>query len=172
MTIDSTLVAEEVRFLLGGLSTTVMSEEILDKLIQRNILEYGGEDDNFCIVTYQSLLDTLQYLLNAEAAGVATGTGGGILLEREETLGKRKIRVKYSDNTTGSATGWQSIYDKYIKDPSLVCKSLITSGTPVVIIGGTSQKQYDTVSNNPDSKNGWSVSSICGGDKRGRNGGW
>lgn len=157
--------------MLGGLSESVMPDVTLNKVIQRNIDKYGDEDENLCIVTYKSLLDTLQYLINAQAAGSA-GSSGGAVLSIEEEIGKRRIKKTFSDASNGIDTGWEGLYAKYVSDPSLVCTSLVPEGgSGLVIIGGTSQSQYDKVANNPDSKNGWSVSSSCQRDRT-RNGGW
>ncbi|AHK11537.1 hypothetical protein S140_130 [Shewanella sp. phage 1/40] len=161
--LDVSAISEEIRFLLGGLSITIMPDVTLNKIVQRNIEKYGDVDENLCIVTYKSLLDTLQYLINAQAAGSA-GSGGGSVLSIEEEIGKRRIKKTFSDGSNGTETGWEGLYAKYVSDPSLVCQSLVPeggSGSGLVIIGGTSQTQYDKVNSNPDTRNGWSATRLC-----------
>lgn len=159
MTVTVSAVNLEIRFLLGGLPTSTLSDEVLNQIIQRNIDKYGDTDDKFCIVTYQSLLDALQYLINKSAQGSGS-VSGGALIEREEVVGKKRIRVKYSPDASGAPTGWEELYDKFLKDPTLVCDSLVdptTTSVGSVIIGGVSNKEYERVKSNPDSRNGFSL---------------
>jgi hypothetical protein len=154
-------VNSEVRYLLGGLTTSVMSDELLNFIIQRNIDQYGDADSNLCLVTYESLKEVLRYLINKDAAG-STGTSGGALIKRVEEIGSRRIEVSYSADGSGTVNGWQSLLDFYTKHPEEVCISLKpTTQSSTVIIGGVSQKEYDRVKNNTDSRNGMSMIPSC-----------
>lgn len=150
----------EIRFLLGSLPTSILSDDILNKIIQRNIDKYGSEDDKACIVTYKSLLDALQYLINESAQGSGS-ISGGALTERTEQVGKKKITVKYSPDASGAPTGWEELYEKFLADPTLVCDSLVnpptSSALGSVIIGGVSNKEYDRVKSDPDNRSGYSM---------------
>jgi hypothetical protein len=151
----------EIRYLLGGMTTSVMSDELLNFIIQRNIDQYGDLDENLCLVTYEALKEVLRYLVNKDAAGSA-GTSGGAVIKRVEEIGKRRIEVSYSADGSGTVNGYQSLLDFYTKHPEEVCTSLKpATSSATVIVGGTSQKQYDKVADNPDSRNGWTMSNIC-----------
>lgn len=159
MALNTVTIAEEIRFLLGGLSVATMSDELLTKIIQRNIDKYGDDDANLCIVTYRSLLDVLQYLINQSAQGSGSIAGGAVI-ERTEYVGKKRITEKYSSEQSGSLSGWEDLYDKFLKNPALVCESLIpdpsdTSG--MVIIGGVNMDSYIANLDDPTTRNGFDI---------------
>lgn len=144
----------EIRHLLGGLSTTVMDDPTMDLIIQREVDKLSLEDEDECLVTYNSLLAVLQYLINAQAADSA----GGKVLEREEKNGKRSAKIKFSKD---GDSGWQDLYDKFLRSPELVCESLSNVSTTiggVVSIGGTSEEEYARVNGRGDSRNGYQTS--------------
>ena len=153
----------EVRYLLGGLDTTIMSDAVMDDIIQRSVNEHSLEDEDFCIVTYESLLAVLRYLIRAQAAGAGGVSGSGAVKSREESVGKRSVKVQYDVGVSGAtSSSWEALLDDFIANPQYVCDSLVnpeTSGSGVVIIGGVSQKQYDKVRSNPDSRDGTTPSS-------------
>lgn len=155
----------EIRLLLGSLPTSTLSDDLLNLFIQNNIDEYGDLDENKCVVTYQALLDALRYLdRRSQQESASSGTSGAVNL-REEMIGKRKIRVEYSDGSEGGKiTTWGDILQDFLDDPSLVCTSLVdpTKKKALVIIGGVSQKEYDRVNNDTDSRNGYSATSPNG----------
>jgi hypothetical protein len=154
----------DIRLLLGGLPTSTLSDEILDLFIQQNITKYGDDDANLCIVTYNSLLDALRYLDRKSQQESASGGTSGAVKVREESIGNRRIKLEFTDGSQGGkATTWDDILLDFLADPSLVCSSLIDPNKKKapVIIGGVSQKEYDRVKNNTDSRNGMSMIPSC-----------
>jgi hypothetical protein len=161
--ISISAVNADIRLLLGGLPTSTLSDEILDLFIQQNITKYGDDDANLCIVTYQSLLAALQYLDRRSMQGSAVTGASGDLKRRTEKLGAREISVEYETGSDGGkAASWAVLYDDFLRNPQYVCISLKpTTVSSTVIIGGVSQKEYDRVKNNTDSRNGMSMIPSC-----------
>lgn len=154
-----------VRYYLGGLSTSILSDEILDFIIVNKITEYGDIDDNLCIVTYQSLLEALQYLDRRAMQGSAATGASGDLKRIEERIGQRVIKKEFETGSDGgTAASWGTLYDDFLANPQYICKSLIdnTKDKAIVLIGGVSQKEFDRVKTNTDSRNGWSMIPKCG----------
>lgn len=151
-------VNEEIRFLLGDLSVSVISDENLNKIIQRSVDRHSLEDEDFCIVTYESILATLQWLINKEQAN--TSATGGELTKRKEKVGDVEIQLEYSESTSTESTGWENLLDNFKNDPTIVCESLAylaKSDLGYALFGGVSQKEYHRVKDNPDSRNGYDV---------------
>jgi hypothetical protein len=164
LSIISSEVNTRIRFLLGGLPTSVLSDEVLNFIIDQNITKYGDVDENLCIVTYQSLVEALQYLdRRSKQESAASGVSGSVST-REEVLGKRRIKIQYSTgNEGGKSVSWAEILSEFIEDPSLVCDSLAvaTPDKALVLIGGVSQKEYSKVKNDSDSRNGLNSITSC-----------
>ena len=78
-------VNEEIRFLLGDLPLSSISDENLNRIIQKSVDRYSLEDEDFCIVTYESLLASLQWLVNKEQA--TSSTSGGQISQKKEKVG-------------------------------------------------------------------------------------
>lgn len=151
-------VNEEIRFLLGDLSVSVISDENLNKIIQRSVDNHSLEDEDFCVVTYESLLSTLQWLVNKEQA--TSSTAGGSISQKKEKVGDVEIQVSYTSSSSGEPSGWENLIEKFNNDPTLVCESLAylaKSDLGYALFGGVSQKEYDRVNDNLDSRNGYDV---------------
>lgn len=150
-----------VRFVLGGLSTAVLDDTTLNQIIQ-SVLDSGLAATE-CQEKYYSVKQTLIYLDTKSAAGNA---GTGAVSKIVEKVGQRSITKEFDTGTTGIASSWSSVLDDFLADPQsyLLCNpfpSGSTNNSGSVIIGGVSQKQYDKVATNSDSRNGWSMGSIC-----------
>jgi hypothetical protein len=147
-------VNDEVRFLLGGLSTSTMDDTTLNKLIDNNISKYSTEDSDFCIVTYKSLLDALRYLIRQE--DLQSGSSSSVVKRREKN-NRREIEVQYSES---SSSGYKTLLDDFLKHPEWVCEDLVDRLVPSgsVHIGGVSESEYDKVNNDKDSRNGYKTS--------------
>jgi hypothetical protein len=134
----------------------------MDSIIQRSVDDHSLEDADLCIVTYESLIAVLRYLIRAQAAGGVAGSGA--VKSREEEIGRRRIKIQYDVGVSGvTASSWETLLDDFIANPQYVCESLLsaeTSGSGNVIIGGVSQKQYNAVITNPDGRNGSTPSSF------------
>lgn len=151
-------VNSEVRFLLGDLPTSAISDDNLNRFIQRSVDNHSLEDEDFCIVTYESILSTLQWLINKEQA--TSSTAGGALKKKKEKVGDVEIQVEYSESSSGDPTGWENLLEKFNTDPTLVCESLAylaKSDLGYALFGGVSQSEYKRVKDNPDSRNGYDV---------------
>ncbi len=158
MAFTITDVNEEIRFLLGDLSLSSISDENLNRIIQKSVDRHSLEDEDFCIVTYESLLASLQWLVNKEQA--TTGSGSGIISKKREKVGDVEVQVEYTSSSSGEPSGWENLLDKFNNDPTLVCESLAylaKSDLGYALFGGVSQKEYDRVNDNPDSRNGYDV---------------
>lgn len=154
MTFTIADVNEEIRFLLGDLPVSVISDENLNKIIQRSVDNHSLEDEYFCIVTYASILSTLQWLINKGQASSSTE-----ITKRKEKVGDVEIQLEYSSPST-ELTGWENLLEKFNSDPTLVCESLAylaKSDLGYALFGGVSQKEYHRVKDNPDSRNGYDV---------------
>lgn len=121
-----------IRFWLGNLPTSAMSDADMTVFIEMNITTYG--DDN-CKIAYYSTLDALYWLLREEAKGQGSSGGGGAgtyVSKVQEKVGKREITKEWrtdSSGTSTTATGWQSIIDQLIKDPTLIgCNPIPSTG--------------------------------------------
>lgn len=153
-----------VRFVLGGLSTAVLDDVTLNQIIQ-NVLDSGLATTE-CQEKYYSVKQTLIYLDTKSAAGSAGTGASGAVSKIVEKVGQRSITREYDTGTAGTASSWGSVLDDFLADPQsyLLCNpfpSGTTNNSGSVIIGGVSQKQYDKVATNSDSRNGWAMGSIC-----------
>ena len=151
-------VNSEVRFLLGDLPTSTISDDNLNRFIQRSVDNHSLEDEDFCIVTYESILSTLQWLVNKEQA--TNGSGSGLISKKREKVGDVEIQVEYTSSASGESSGWENLLEKFNTDPTLVCESLAylaKSDLGYALFGGVSQKEYKRVKDNHDSRNGYDV---------------
>lgn len=156
-TINREEVKERVRFLLGDVSTSVLSEATLDMILDDCINEYGDDDTYLCEITYCTLLESLRYLIrkNQAESGVL-----GQQRRRKEVRGKTTIEVEYGDSTDYVTSGWQEMYTDYINHPEYVCDSLKSDTyVSLVKIGGVRQDEYLNIEGNLNSRSGWDVES-------------
>lgn len=156
-----------VRYFLGGIDEEVMTDEVMDYIINIYVDQYSLEDEDFCIVTYKSLIAVLRYLIRQEASDDGS-TGSGEVTRRREKRGLQEVELQYDIQSSTSPNGkttWQDILDDYLAHPEYVCASLINiddAGKGIVIIGGVSQKEAERVESNPDRRTAWSsMGNIC-----------
>lgn len=139
----------KTRFYLGDVDSSTLSSATIQMVIADAIAIYTDDDTYNCEILYYTVIECLQYLIRKEAANK------GNEIEREEQNAKRRVKVKYSS----SASAWEGLLSDYRKDAGLICASLVDPNKQgSVIIGGVSQKEYDRVNNNPDSRNALSPS--------------
>tara|TARA_R110000851_G_scaffold151683_3_gene293004 strand:+ start:2211 stop:2750 length:540 start_codon:yes stop_codon:yes gene_type:complete len=156
MAVDIQEVNTRVRFLLGGADETVISDIILNGIIQGCIDNIGTEDEFYCEIVYCSLLETLRYLIrhNQMNSGIT-----GNQRKRKEQNGKRTIEVEFGDSSDVVLDGWKAMYEDFLSNPSWVCEELSPKGgINLVLIGGVSEKEYQRVKNDPDSRNAYQTS--------------
>ena len=159
-TIES--VRTDIRYYLGGASDSVITDTVLDDIITRTMTRYSLDfnlDSDYCKTVYYSLLETLRYLIRSNST--SDGSSGGDVKERKEKVGDLELTLKYSEGSDAE-DGWGDLYDDFLSNPQYVCeelKDLAVSSFPSVYFGGVSQKEYNRVNNNRDSRNGWDVES-------------
>lgn len=146
-------VNEDVRFKLGGLSVSVMTDLTLNKIID-GVIEAGSytyEDSDKCIVTFYSLIETLRYLILQQEMNSG---GVGKTTRRREKNSRREIEVEYSEI---GDTGYSKMLSYFMTHPEVICKSLVKTlcSRGPVYIGGTSKSEYDKVQSNKDSRDGY-----------------
>lgn len=155
---DVTEIRDYIRFWLGDLSESYISDDAMNVFITMNIDKYG---DNLCKITFYSTIDILRWLIREGAKG-SSGTGAsGALKSIEEESGKRRIKKTYETSGEGAVeSGWQSVLDDLLENPSTIgCNPIDAStdsgATGSVVIGGVSHREAERVNNDPDTRNGY-----------------
>ncbi len=156
-TIDRNKVAERVRFLMGDVSENQLSQETLLNIIEECITIYGDDDKFECEVTYCALLKAIRYMINKQNSN--QGGDSGTLVGSKEKVGELLIEKRFSsDSSSNGSSGWEKMYDYYLKHPEDVCPSLVPdggSGSGLVLIGGVEQDEYERVQSDPNSRNAY-----------------
>lgn len=143
MTISVEQVNDDVRALLGGIDQTIVDDNTLNKLIQRNIDKYGDQDESLCEVVYYTILDLTNHLAVAAAVDSATNGGSGAISSKREKEGSVEVETKYDTGNTTTTSSWEDIRQMFINDPTLVCDSLqdlTASTTPTTIVNSSGNK--------------------------------
>lgn len=155
---DPAVIAGYIRFWLGGLDLSVISDEtllfIIDIILNKDTTYTG------CDVIYYSTLEVLRWLARKQEQGLSSG---GELRKKSEKVGDVQVSYEYDTGlVVESATGWKGILEDLLQDPSSIGCPITTVETDTystVHFGGVSQSEYDKVRDNTDSRNGWSYSS-------------
>jgi hypothetical protein len=159
-----------IRFWIGNLPVSEISDGDLTTIISGVRLQYPDASD--CLLKYYSVKRTLEWLLRKDNQATSGSDASGAVSKRLEEIGNRKIEIQYATNGVASTSGgYQDILDMLEEDPSsLGCDPFPSSSpsTSTVIVGGVSQAQYDKVADNPDSRTGFAMGSLC----RPRNRNW
>ena len=159
-TIDQVKV--DVRYYLGGIPETTLSDTLLEDIINRTMTRYGLDfniDDDYCKTVYYSILETLKYLIRENISSSAS-TGGGEIKSRSEKVGDISVKTEYTDGTDASESGWDTLYDYYLANPTDICEELADlakSSFATVYFGDVSNKEVDRVNSDQDSRDGWDV---------------
>jgi hypothetical protein len=104
-----------IRQWLAEVSTSVLSDDVMDIFITNNISTYV---DNLCKITYYSTVDCLKWLIRKQAVAEGTSGAAGAATKRREKNSRREIEVEYS--SSGSSYGWQKILDDLFDNPSTI----------------------------------------------------
>ena len=161
---DILSISDYIRFWLGGLSESDVPQTVLSRIVQMVIDRDATYTE--CDVIYHSTIDLLGYLIRQGAKGNAGSAGSGAISSRREKVGNTDIEITYDVGTSGGVTSsWQSVLDDLKSDPNSIGCTVSQDSTPIAVkdlgvphFGGVSQKEYDRVNNDTDSKNGWSIS--------------
>lgn len=157
-------VNEYLRFWLGNVGTSLISDNDLNRIIQMVIdrnPEYTG-----CDVTYYSAVEVLKFLIRVDQKGSTGTVGSGEIKSRKEKIGNVEVTTSYdTSGTSSTVSGWDRVLEDLLGNSSSIGCAITTGGaggatsTGSVLIGGVSQAEIERVNNNPDSKNGYSLNS-------------
>jgi hypothetical protein len=160
-------VNEYIRFWLGGLPQTTISDDILNYII--TLVIDRGVATTGCDLIYLSAVDLLKYLVRKDEQGSTGGvtTGSGELKKIIEKVGNQSITQEFdvgSSSTSSKESGWDRVLSDLQSNPDSIGCPVTQGGTSVKGVGkphfgGVSQKEYDRVRNDPDSRNGYHTSS-------------
>lgn len=143
-------IIDKVLFLLGNPPSGVISQETIDMILQECKTNLGV-DATDCDLTYCTLIDSLRYLIRNSQ--MKSGSLGSEVYRREK-VGQREIQVQHS--TEGTSSGWEDMLIDYQHHPEYVCPSLKAERTlNLVLIGGVSQKEYERVQSETDSRSAY-----------------
>lgn len=152
MLVASELV-KRVRLLAFNPSTTLISDEDVESIIQGWIDMWGTDDKYLCKVLWNSLLSLLQFLWNTDIINHNTSTGGAT--SRTEKVGQVMVTVEYGDSSSDYSSPWEDIYNRYLNGELQIPNCPLGNGAgSKILIGGVSQKEINRVNSNPDSVNG------------------
>lgn len=150
---------EFVRFVLGGLSTTVLDDVTLDKIIQ-SVLDSGLATTE-CQEKFYSVRQTLIYLDTKYSSEVAGNGGSGALSKRVEVVGKKRVEVTFDNGSPTSQSSWASILDDFLRNPQnyLMCVPFPfdDSTKGLVLIGGVNMDSYIANLDDPTTRNGFDI---------------
>lgn len=155
---DTDEIRDYIRFWLGDLSDSYITDDAMNVFITMNIDKYS---DNLCKITFYSTIDILRWLIREGAKGSSGSVGSRPIKKRLEESKGRKIEVQYDVGVSGGTdAGWQSVLDDLLENPSTIgCNPIDAStdsgATGSVVIGGVSQKEANRVNNDPDTRNGY-----------------
>lgn len=149
------------RFWLGNLSTAIISDDDLTRIINNIMTDTTLSD---CDVYYKSTVEILRNLIRRDAAGSAGSVGGGALKKKTEEVGTLRITEEFDVGTSsGTANGWDKVLEDLLANPSTIGCAITatpvtgTSASGSVIIGGVSQAAHDKARNNPDARTAYDV---------------
>lgn len=160
--IDIAEINDYIRFWLGDLTESDISDTTLNRIIQQiidNNPTYTG-----CDVVYYSTIEVLRRFIREAAKGSAGQAGDPTVKATTEKTGNVSFTTEYHTSSNGEASSsWQAVLDDLLTDPdSIGCPvtlDTVPSKIGIVTFGGVSQKEYDRVRNDQDSRNGWNYSS-------------
>lgn len=155
-------IEEYLRFWFGDLSEEEMSSVNMQRIIQMVI----DRDPSYtgCQVVYYSAVEILKWLMREQSkeAG-SSGTSGRVLKKKTEKVGAVTIAEEFSSDESSSSNplGWDKVLEDLESNPSSIGCVVFSNADKAnrVIFGGVSQKEYDRVRNDQDSRNGWNYSS-------------
>jgi hypothetical protein len=132
-----------VRYLLGGITTTLISDTTLTFILDRN------RKATDCETIYATVLETLLYLDRT----TTTSPNLGSVVGYREKEGNVEYEERYAANDTGATNTWRGMYDDFLVHPEWVCPELAkdSSDGTYYYIGGVSKSDRDAVNDNKDS---------------------
>ena len=161
------IISEYIRWWLGGLSEGSLSTDDMIRIIE---LESNSNPSlNGCDLLYKSTLSVLKYLIRIRdniQTGSSGGTSGTYIKSQEEKVGSATIKTSWGTLASGVTviSGFEQTLSDLQSNPDSIGCPVTQGGTSVKGVGqphfgGVSQKEYDRVRNDPDSRNGYHTSS-------------
>ena len=137
---------EYIRFWLGNLPESVISDEDMGKIIDLVRLQYPNISD--CELLYRSTVAVLEWLIRQDSQGSSGTVGSGEVKKRTEERGRTKVSQEWDVGTTGGTTGsWSSILDDLLQNPdSIGCSvfAIPTSGEIGSVVFGITKNRFET----------------------------
>lgn len=163
-TIDRTKVKADVRFLMGGVDEATVSDALLTQILEDCITTYGDDDTFECEITYCTLMNTLKYLIRQSWLNDGSDSLGSVKRKKEKE-GNVTYEDEYytSESGSGGGSGWEKMYQYFLKNPAEVCPSLEierSGAFGLVSIGGTQQDKYVETENNCNNRNFWGSTGV------------
>lgn len=144
---------ETIRFLLGDVSTSTISDTAIDYFVTQEEEYYGTGIDGQCYVLYNALLKCLLWLVNKNVSSTGGAVTGGAITKVREKMGSIEKEINYSSSSADSSTAtstWKDLYDLYKTNPELVCKSLKRNLSNLIHVGGVSVSEKYEIYSDPD----------------------
>lgn len=152
-TIDTDVAKARVRYLMGDVSTSTLTDDTLTSVLTLATTEYTDDDEYYCEVVYYTLLESLRHLIRVNQANAGLT---GNQARRKEVRGKTTIEVEFSDSSDFISDGWAQMYKDYVAHPEYVCESLRPERVfGLLNIGGTRQDTYRATDRNRNSRSAW-----------------
>ncbi len=147
----------DIRFFLGNLATTEISDADMTIILQQMIDNNTGYTD--CDQLYWGTVATLKWLVRASESAQGGAAATGALKKRVEKEGSVRVEEQYDvSGTTASTGGYDKLLTTLLASPKdvgctiTVATSTGTSSGGMVLIGGVSQAQADSVYDNTDAR--------------------
>lgn len=150
-------VLEFIRFWLGGLPTSTISDETIIYIIEQVRLAHVDITD--CQLKYYSIVAVLEWLIRKNYQDGGSTGGSGSVRRVKEVVGRKSREIEYQNNESGSS-GYQSILDGLLNDPtSIGCDPFPSDGNAqgLVLIGGVDADAYQANLDNPLVRNGFDI---------------
>ena len=145
---EDEIAMEYVRWWLGNLTESQLSEEDMQKLMAMVNTQYP--DATLCQKQYYLAVSVLKFLIRKDSQGGAGSVGSGDVKSLEESRGDTKIKKEWYDSSTSTASSasWDTILEDLESEPDSIGCSVFSEETSTstgsVIIGGTGKDRFDT----------------------------
>ena len=143
---DDISIIEYVRWWLGNLLGSVISDEDMQKILDMVRLQYPDASD--CQLLFYTTVAVLEWIIRKESQGSSGSVGTGEVSKRIEKRGRTSIEVAYDVGTSGGTSGsWDSILEDLLGNPdSIGCPvfPVSTSGEIGSVVFGITKNRFET----------------------------
>lgn len=163
LAIDRDEVKDSVLYYLVGVDDTLLPDTAWNVIVEKSISKFVDNQTYTCDVIYDSLLETLKYLIR-KAWVEEGGDSVGVLTKNREKEGSVEVELNYNvvDGQT-TENGWQKLYEYFRSNPSDICECLkpaYSSTYGLINIGGTLQDKYTEAATGENNRTMWDRGSI------------